>query len=102
MTKKKLFKKYNIDKSHNVWDNMIDNWYSVELFREMHDGKLPEPENNEVLYVLDFLDKMKDVKFFMQLRNDGKNAGSLFLTAKRMVYCLADQILNDLAQIEKA
>ena len=41
MTKKELFKKYKIDESHSEWDNQVDEWMSVELYRVMHDGKLP-------------------------------------------------------------
>jgi len=41
MNKKELFKKYSINESHNVWDDSIDNWSSVEVYRVMHDGNLP-------------------------------------------------------------
>ena len=93
MTKKELFKKYSIDKSHNVWDNQIDNWMSVEIYRVMHNGELPPEKDTSVKWITDFLDKTNDMKFMADLmkRDDW---GSLYLTAKRMVYKLADQILK--------
>ena len=89
MTKQKLFKKYFIDESHNVWDNGIDNWMSVEIYRIMHDGKLPPHDDMSIKWVIDFLDKTKDIKFMCELmkRDDW---GSLYLTAKRMVYKFAE------------
>jgi hypothetical protein len=97
MTKKELFDKYKITEKHNKWDNVVDNWMSVEVFMEMHDGKLPEQDDYSIAYVLEFLDKMKnDLSYGMKILH-GKNGGSLFLTAKRMVYCYADQILEEIA-----
>ena len=97
MTKKELFKKYNIDESHSVWDNSIDNWMSVELYRVMHNGNLPPQNDTSVGWVTEFLDKVKsDMKFFAKLRQrQPDDFGSLFLTAKRMVYSLSDQIIAD-------
>jgi hypothetical protein len=95
MTKDELFKKYHIDESHKVWDNRIDNWMSVEIYRIMHDGNLPPENDLSVAWVTDFLDKAtNDMAFFAKLRQrTPDDFGSLFLTAKRMVYSLADQIL---------
>ena len=67
---------------------------SVEVFRAMHNGKLPEEGDISVMYVINFLDKAKDnPKWLMGL----KHWGSLFLTAKRMVYSLQEQILYEIA-----
>lgn len=96
MTKEQLFTKYNIDKGHEVWENHIDNWYSIEIYREMHGGELPPPDDFSIAYVLDFLDKTKDPKYFFSL----KNAGSYYTTAKRMVYRHADAILKELEKRE--
>lgn len=93
MNKKQLFKKYNIDESHSAWDNMTDNWFSVEIYRRMHDEQLPPPEDTSIAWVLEFLDKTKDPQYFFAL----ENPGSHFLTAKRMVYRHADAILAELA-----
>jgi hypothetical protein len=95
MTKQELFKKYFIDESHNVWDNQIDNWMSIEIYRIMHEGNLPPQGDTSVGWITEFLDKVKsDIKFFAKLRQRRPDDfGSLFLTAKRMVYLLADQIL---------
>ena len=97
MTKQELFKKYNIDESHSEWDNSIDNWMSVELYRVMHNGNLPPQNDTSVKWITDFLDKVKsDTKFFAKLRQrQPDDFGSLFLTAKRMVYSLSDQIISE-------
>lgn len=94
MKKEDLFRKYDIDESHNTWDNRIDNWMSVEIYRVMHNGKLPKNDNSSK-WVCDFLDKMDDIEFAKEImsRND---FGSLYLTAKRMVYTLHESILNEL------
>ena len=95
MTKDELFKKYSIDKSHDVWDNGIDNWMSVEVYRIMHDGKLPPQDDMSVMWVCDFLDKVKNPEFFNELRQRKQDDfGSLFLTSKRMIYSFADEILK--------
>jgi len=97
MTKQELFKKYSINESHSEWDNSIDNWMSVELYRVMHDGNLPPQNDTSVKWITDFLDKVKsDMKFFAKLRKrQPDDFGSLFLTAKRMVYSLCDQIIAE-------
>lgn len=95
MTKTELFTKYKIGPGHEQWDPAVDNWFSVEVYREMHGGQLPsEAEEPGSLYVLDFLDKTSDPKYFFSL----KNPGSMFLTARRMVYRYADSILEELNQ----
>jgi len=95
MTKKGLFEKYSIDESHNKWENEIDNWMSVEIYRIMHDGNLPAENDSSITWVTKFLDKTKDMKFMVELMNR-KDWGSLYLTAKRMVYKFSDQILKDI------
>ena len=94
LTKIELFDKYSINESHNEWDNSIDNWYSVEVFRSMHNGELPNGDNETSLkYITDFLDKChNDTTWFFTL----KNRGSFYLTSKRMVYKFADQILDEI------
>jgi len=92
MSKDELFKKYGVNESHSVWEPAIDNWFSVEIYRAMHDGNLPDPDDTSTRYVLDFLDKTKDPKFFFGL----ENPGSHYTTAHRMVYRYADQILAEL------
>jgi len=51
MNKEKLFKKYKIDESHSEWDDKIDNWISVELYRVMHDGNLPPQGDMSVSWI---------------------------------------------------
>ena len=96
MTKQELFEKYSINESHDVWE-ATDNWMSVELYRVMHDGNLPPQNDTSVKWITEFLDKVKsDMKFFAKLRQrQPDDFGSLFLTAKRMVYSLCDQIIAE-------
>lgn len=96
MTKQELFQKYNINETHNVWED-IDSWMSVELYRVMHNGNLPPQNDTSVKWITEFLDKIKsDVKFFAKLRQrQPDDFGNLFLTAKRMIYLLSDQIIAE-------
>lgn len=80
---RKMYDKYHINGSHATWDPVTDNWMSVELYRVMHDGNLPDPDDVSFDYVLDFLDDIELQKQLMQTRED---FGSLYLTAKRMIY----------------
>lgn len=97
MNKKQLFEKYNIDESHNEWDHSIDNWYSVEIYRAMHDGKLPTANDQSTKWIVDFLDKAHENHMWLRsLAINGLNWGSFYLTAKRMVYSLADEILKEI------
>lgn len=67
---------------------------SIEIYRIMHDGNLPESSNISVNWIIEFLDKQDDIEWWannIMTRNDW---GSLYLTAKRMVYRFADQILE--------
>lgn len=36
MTKEELFEKYNINESHSEWDDVIDSWYSVEIYKLLY------------------------------------------------------------------
>lgn len=97
MTKEELFKKYSINESHKEWNIMIDNWMSVEVYRVMHNGKLPERDDKSVKWITDFLDKAQnDMKWWVANVMCREDWGSLFLTAKRMVYKLSDQILQSI------
>jgi len=93
MTKQELFKRYLIDESHNVWDASIDSFMSVEIYRLMHGGDLPPANDTSVLWVLTFLDKQKDSSWWAKNVMVRKDWGSLYLTAKRMVCLLSDQIV---------
>jgi hypothetical protein len=95
MTKQELFKKYNIDKSHSEWDNQIDDWMSVEVYRVMHDGSLPPQNDTSVKWITDFLDKKNDIKWWVKNVISRSDCGSLFLTAKRLVYSLSEQIIAE-------
>jgi len=98
MTKEELFKKYNIEESHSKWDDKVDNWMSVEVFRLMHDGELPKQDDTSVMWVCDFLDKFRsDGRFKKKIMSRG-DWGSLYLTAKRMVYSFSEEILKALKE----
>lgn len=93
MTKEQLFKKYNINDSHNKWES-VDNWMSVELYRVMHDGNLPPQDDLSTDWITGFLDKLKtDTKFMNEIRSR-KDFGSLYLTAKRMICTTHELILK--------
>jgi hypothetical protein len=92
MSKQELFKKYSIDESHSEWSNKIDNWNSVEVYRIMHGGKLPESEDHSIEWVTEFLDKQKDMPWWVENVMSKPNWGSIYLTAKRMVYRYSEQL----------
>lgn len=94
MTKEELFNKYSIKESHSEWSSGIDNWMSVEIYRLMHNGELPKPEDASTKWITEFLDKTQDVKFVKTLMERG-DFGSLYLTAHRMVYRYADQLVEN-------
>lgn len=91
MTKEDLFKKFSIDESHAKWDDRIDRWMSIELYRIMHDGRLPDQTDFTLGWVCGFMVKCDDIKFMAELMKR-EDWGSLFLTAKRMIYRYADLI----------
>jgi hypothetical protein len=97
VTIEKLWKKYLINESHSEWNDQIDNWMSVEIFRIMHDGRLPNEKDISSLYILDFLKKKdSDFKWWankIMIRDDW---GSLYLTAKRMMYRHSYSILSEM------
>lgn len=95
ITKEQLFEKYYVNETHAEWDNEIDNWISVEIFRIMHDGRLPVADDISLKYIIDFANKLQDQKEVKALR-DRKDFGSLYLTTKRMIYRYIDQILLEL------
>jgi hypothetical protein len=97
MTKKQLFEKYNINTSHSTWNDLIDNRMSIEIYRLMHNGNLPPENDMSIRWILDFLDKAKnDMKWWSKNVMSRRDWGSLYLTAKRMVYSLADQIITEI------
>lgn len=97
MTKEQLFEKYSVNESHNVWDNSIDNWMSVEIYRVMHDGNLPSQGDETTKWVIDFLGEAKKLSNFWRKEiMTRKDWGSLYLTSKRMVYRFSENILFEL------
>ncbi len=95
MTKQELFKKYSVNETHNQWGS-IDSRTSVEIYRIMHDGQLPPPQDTSVKWVVDFLDRQNDMLWWSRELMGRPDWGNWYLTAKRMVYKFADQILEEL------
>jgi hypothetical protein len=94
MTREQLFKKYSIDESHNAWDDSIDSWNSVEIYRLMHKGELPKEGDMSVKYITDFLDMPhNNMAWWSDNVMCRKDRGSLFLTAKRMVYRFNEKLI---------
>lgn len=98
MTKSELFEKYNINETHNKWE-APDSWYSVEIHRIMHNGDLPNSDNSSIKWVIDFIDKFVTDGVFVAKLRERKDCdwGSLYLTAKRMIYQMADEIIAELS-----
>ena len=95
MSKEELFQKYSIDESHDIWES-IDSWMSVEIYRLMHNGNLPPENDLSTIWILDFLDKpKKDMNWWVKNVMSRKDWGSLYLTAKRMVCTMCDEILKN-------
>ena len=96
MTKEQLFKKYHINDNHGHWNNQIDGWMSVEVYRLMHDGNLPPDDDLSTKWITDFLDKKEDMNWWSKNVMSRDDWGSLYLTAKRMVHRYSDKILEEL------
>lgn len=95
MTKNDLFKKYAINDSHNKWE-IIDDRMSIDIYRLMHNGSLPSREDESVQWVTDFLDKKgSDIRWWVDNVLSLPHFGSLYITAKRMVYRFADQLCDN-------
>jgi len=83
----KIFSTYSINESHGAWDDTIDTWNSVELFRLMNNGNLPTEKDTSIDFVLTFLHKSKnDMAWWIKNVMSRPDWGSLFLTAKRIVF----------------
>ena len=95
MTKEELFKKYNIDESHSEWDDVMDSWYSVEIYKLLY-KKLPTTTNLKICWVISFLDKKEDMNWWLRNVMLKSDWGSYYLTAKRMVYRYADYIIDEI------
>ena len=94
MTKEELFKKYSINETHKEWDNAIDSWMSIEVYRHEHDGNLPPDDDLSVGWVTDYLDKTNSGKYNAEMFTN-PDFGSMYLTAKRMVYKFAEQLIRE-------
>ncbi|MEO8236349.1 MAG: hypothetical protein ABI549_13100 [Flavobacterium sp.] len=97
ITIEQLFEKYSINESHSQWNDKIDNWISIEIFRIMHNGRLPTEKDFSPVYILDFLKKKNsDFKWWTEEIMTCDDWGSLYLTSKRMLYRNAYSILSEI------
>ena len=95
----KLLKKYHLDESHGIWNSLVDNWLSVEVWRKVHNGELPpqdvtieEAEEEALKTPMAFLDNKKLHK--KMLKQDALDFGRHYLTAKRMLYSAIQKIVE--------
>lgn len=72
---------------------------SVEIYRIMHNDKLPSIKNEPVKWIADFLDKKNDMDWWVKNVMSRSDWGALYLTAKRMVYKFSDQIINEMVNL---
>lgn len=93
-----LFQRYAIRETDNQWQDSVDGWCSVEIYRLMHDGQLPPEGDKSVSWVTRFLDKLitKD-EWWFTIVMARKDWGNLVTTARRLVYMCADEIVKELA-----
>lgn len=92
MTKEQVIKRYHLDNSHKQWDDMVDNWYSVEAFRQQT-GLLPNDVNaptDSLRVMMDFLDN-KELHLRL-LTDKGLEFGSMYLSAKRYLMRHIDKL----------
>ena len=82
MSNNSLFKELNINDSHNVWNDMIDNWFSVEALLQQT-GELPNGQYNDLQEMINFL-RNKELQIKL-LKTRGTEFGSMYLSAKRFV-----------------
>ena len=78
----KLFKELHIDDSHNTWNDLIDNWFSVEALLQQT-GELPNGQYNDLEEMINFL-RNKNLHFKL-LNERGNEFGSMYLSAKRFI-----------------
>jgi len=87
MNKAQLIKKYYLDKPvYQEWQPEIDNWYVLEVFKEMT-GEMPSPDitkDQELKVMTDFMDDLPRQKRLLKER--GPEFGSMWLSAHRYVY----------------
>lgn len=99
LTKEQLFERWFIKSPFaKEWDDVIDNWYSVEVFRFMNDGRLPTEKDTTWQYLIDFMEKKRDKAWLIDQMFMVPNWGSISLTASRLVYRHADLILVEFNQ----
>lgn len=98
MNKEELFRKYSINESNKELDDRAFNYGCIEIYRIMHNGELPKQDDESVMFCVDFIDKLKNYSFYREIviRSD---FGILYLTAKKMIYHFADQIIDEINKL---
>jgi len=80
--KNKIFEELHINDTHNIWEALIDNWYSVEALKEQT-GELPNGQYDDVEQMINFL-RNKELHLKL-LKTRGVEFGSMYLSAKRFL-----------------
>lgn len=97
MTKEELFKKYDVDPGVNsAWDQQVDSWNAVEIYRVMNNGQLPKPDDKSTKFITEFVDKFHADEKFMKEVMTRQDWGSLYNTSKRLIYALHKEILTEI------
>lgn len=100
MTREELFEKYEIPQSISPWDD-LDSWYSVEIYRIMNKdcSSFYINRKNTLNWVLDFLEKYSnDIQWRKTLEENYKEAKTLYITAKRIVFYFEEYLLKKINQ----
>jgi len=92
MTEQQLIEKYHLTEEHGQW-TPTDDWMSVEIFKIIH-NRLPNKRDQGFGFAIKFLDRM-DKQQFRNTVMEREDWGSLYLTAKRMVYRHRHQIIAE-------
>jgi len=91
-----MFELYKIHDAHKTWTT-DDSWFSIELYRMMHNGELPPKDDLSVTWILDLNNKFADREWFVKnVINKREDWGSLFLTLKRLSFMVADKLLEEI------
>ncbi len=88
MKKEEIIKEYHLNDSHLEWNPMIDNWFSVEAFRQQtgklpNDPSVPEDPKYHLQVYMDFLDN-KELHTKLMTEKP-QEFGSMYLSTKRIL-----------------
>ncbi|KAB8153406.1 hypothetical protein EZY14_009240 [Kordia sp. TARA_039_SRF] len=80
---------------HFIWKDAIDNHNSVELYRIMHGGNLPNSNDKSVDWIIELMNKQEDdFQWWADRMMSRSDFEGLFMTLKRMIYCHAEDLIK--------